>query len=110
VIIEEDESDVSDTDEPDDVNLEDLLTTQFDLYVRDAGKSGGFFKQTHSYRMFPYVERRKKIDDYGEAIVLDHYKQASDIEQLQDTGTGANFGGGEVNTQECTLNKRQCLN
>ncbi|KAM3579119.1 hypothetical protein VKS41_008346 [Umbelopsis sp. WA50703] len=95
VIMEEDESDVSDTDEPDDVNLEDLLTTQFDLYVRDAGKSGGFFKQTHSYRMFPYVERRKKIDDYGEAIVLDHYKQASDIEQLQDTGTGANFGGGE---------------
>lgn len=101
VIMEEDESDASDADEPDDVNLEDLLTTQFDLYIRDAGKSGGFFKQTHSYRMFPYVERRKKIDDYGEAIVVDHYKQASDIEQLQEVanaGTGANFGDAEVGT------------
>lgn len=95
VIMEEDESDASDADEPDDVNLEDLLTTQFDLYVRDAGKSGGFFKQTHSYRMFPYVERRKKFDDYGEAIVVDHYKQASDIEQIEEAmnaGTGAKFG------------------
>jgi cleavage and polyadenylation specificity factor subunit 2 len=51
--------------------------------------------------MFPYVERRKKIDDYGEAIVVDHYKQASDIEQLQEVanaGTGANFGDAEVGT------------
>ncbi|KAG2178419.1 hypothetical protein INT44_001571 [Umbelopsis vinacea] len=99
VIMEEDESDASDADEPDDVNLEDLLTTQFDLYVRDAGKSGGFFKQTHSYRMFPYVERRKKFDDYGEAIMVDHYKQASDIEQIEEAmnaGTGAKFGGEDV--------------
>ncbi|KAI8355622.1 beta-lactamase-like protein [Choanephora cucurbitarum] len=93
-IVEEDESDSSDLDDGDE-NMEDLLTKQFDLYVRDAGKSGGFFKQAQSYRMFPYLEKRKKIDDYGEAIQVEHYMKASDFERIEQEkkslGEGANF-------------------
>lgn len=100
-IMEEDESDESDMDEADD-NMEDLLGTQFDLYVRDSGRSGGFFKQAQSYRMFPYLERRKKIDDYGEAIQVEHYMKASDLDMMHaaannaEGGDGANFGKAEV--------------
>ncbi|EPB87138.1 hypothetical protein HMPREF1544_06064 [Mucor circinelloides 1006PhL] len=94
-IMEDDESDSSDIDDGDE-NMEDLLTKQFDLYVRDAGKSGGFFKQAQSYRMFPYLEKRKKIDDYGEAIQVEHYMKASDFERIEQEkkslGEGANFG------------------
>lgn len=98
-IMEEDESDSSDIDDGDE-NMEDLLTKQFDLYVRDAGKSGGFFKQAQSYRMFPYLEKRKKIDDYGEAIQVEHYMKASDFERIEqekkNLGEGANFGKEDV--------------
>ncbi|KAI7862820.1 beta-lactamase-like protein [Spinellus fusiger] len=91
----EDESDASDIDEADDT-MEDLMTTQYDLYVRDAGRSGGFFKQAQSYRMFPYLEKRKKIDDYGEAIQVEHYMKDSDLDRIQTerqlVGEGANFG------------------
>ncbi|CAO3643873.1 unnamed protein product [Mucor hiemalis] len=95
LIVEDDESDSSDIDDNDE-NMEDLLTKQFDLYVRDVGKSGGFFKQAQSYRMFPYLEKRKKIDDYGEAIQAEHYMKASDLERMEEEkknlGEGANFG------------------
>lgn len=98
-IMEDDESDSSDIDDGDE-NMEDLLTKQFDLYVRDAGKSGGFFKQAQSYRMFPYLEKRKKIDDYGEAIQVEHYMKASDFERIEQEkkslGEGANFGKEDV--------------
>ncbi|KAF7729866.1 cleavage and polyadenylation specificity factor subunit 2 [Apophysomyces ossiformis] len=93
-IMEEDESDTSDIDEADDA-MDDVLMTQYDLYVKDAGRSGGFFKQAQSYRMFPYLERRKRIDDYGEAIQVEHYMKASDMDQTQSRkqqlGEGANF-------------------
>ncbi|KAI7851223.1 beta-lactamase-like protein [Circinella umbellata] len=95
-IMEEDElSDESDMDEADDT-MEDLLGDQFDLYVKDAGRSGGFFKQAQSYRMFPYLERRKRIDDYGESIQIEHYMKASDLDRLQmekgeENTEGANF-------------------
>lgn len=98
-IMEDDESDSSDIDDGDE-NMEDLLTKQFDLYVRDTGKSGGFFKQAQSYRMFPYLEKRKKIDDYGEAIQIEHYMKASDLERMEqekkNLGEGANFGKEDV--------------
>lgn len=96
-IMEEDESDESDMDEADDAMEDLLLGGQFDLYVRDQGRSGGFFKQAQSYRMFPYLERRKKIDDYGEAIQPEHYLKASDLDRMQmedaekNKEAGANF-------------------
>ncbi|KAF9433404.1 cleavage and polyadenylation specificity factor subunit 2 [Entomortierella beljakovae] len=65
-----------------------------DVYMKDATKSGGFFKQTQSYRMFPYVERRKKFDDYGESIVVEHFLNASSsVPQESGPRTGLN---GEV--------------
>lgn len=99
IIMEEDESDSSDIDEGDE-DMEGLLTRQFDLYVRDAGKSGGFFKHAHSYRMFPYLEKKKKMDDYGEAIQIEHYMKASELERMEqekkNLGQGANFGKDDV--------------
>ncbi|KAG9319398.1 hypothetical protein KVV02_004086 [Mortierella alpina] len=75
----------------------DMLLTKtgsHDVYMKDATKSGGFFKQTQSYRMFPYVERRKKIDDYGESIVVDHFLNASSLAGPQDgLGAAATRGG-----------------
>ncbi|RKP07912.1 beta-lactamase-like protein [Thamnocephalis sphaerospora] len=58
-----------------------VLDTEHDLYVRDGVRSGGFFKQTQSFPMFPFTERRRRFDDYGEAIHQDHYMQ--DIEGLE---------------------------
>ncbi|RKP25933.1 beta-lactamase-like protein, partial [Syncephalis pseudoplumigaleata] len=78
-----------------------MLDTEHDLYVRDGVRSGGFFKQTQSFPMFPFTERRRRFDDYGETIQQDHYMQ--DIEKLeQDAGRvpqgQPNFGaaGGAV--------------
>ncbi|KAF9996727.1 cleavage and polyadenylation specificity factor subunit 2, partial [Modicella reniformis] len=67
-----------------------------DVYMKDATKSGGFFKQTQSYRMFPYVERRKKIDDYGESIVVEHFLNASSgaVQEGRDTGAAGSSGRG----------------
>lgn len=109
-IMEEDDlmSEGSESDEAlEDANadVEDLLlgNDQFDLYVRDAAKSGGFFKQTQSYRMFPFSEKRKRFDDYGEVIVPEHYArsaaEAAEVAGLpvpNGAGTGANFGRDEV--------------
>ncbi|CAO3564530.1 unnamed protein product [Mortierella alpina] len=75
----------------------DMLLTKtgsHDVYMKDATKSGGFFKQTQSYRMFPYVERRKKIDDYGESIVVDHFLNASSLAGPQDGAGAAGARGG----------------
>ncbi|ORZ22739.1 beta-lactamase-like protein [Lobosporangium transversale] len=68
-------------------------TGSHDVYMKDATKSGGFFKQTQSYRMFPYVERRKKIDDYGESIVAEHFLSASSSALLS---LSASDGRGDV--------------
>ncbi|KAF9127010.1 cleavage and polyadenylation specificity factor subunit 2 [Mortierella sp. 14UC] len=71
----------------------DMLLTKsgsHDVYMKDATKSGGFFKQTQSYRMFPFVERRKKIDDYGESIVVEHFLSASSSAPHEGGRAGAN--------------------
>ncbi|CAJ0824574.1 18060_t:CDS:10 [Entrophospora sp. SA101] len=73
-IIEEDETDDEES-EAGDTDMEELLAKQFDLYVRDATKYGGFFKQTQSYLMYPFVEKRKRYDDYGEIIPSDMFKR-----------------------------------
>ncbi|KAG9288727.1 hypothetical protein G9A89_004346 [Geosiphon pyriformis] len=88
MIMEEDESDLSESDEVDDDDMEELLSTQFDLYVKDATKSGGFFKQTQSYRMFPYVEKRKRFDDYGEVILAESFLKGSTMMDIVEDGKG----------------------
>ncbi|KAF9395204.1 cleavage and polyadenylation specificity factor subunit 2 [Podila verticillata] len=82
---EENDSDDDESMDGDLIEIDTLLTKSgsHDVYMKDATKSGGFFKQTQSYRMFPFQERRKKIDDYGESIVVEHFLSAS-------SGGGAN--------------------
>jgi len=77
IIEESDDDDASSDTSDDDEGMEELLYNQFDLYVRDATKSGGFFKQTQSYRMFPYVEKRKRFDDYGEILAPEMFEGGS---------------------------------
>ncbi|CAG8500288.1 3142_t:CDS:2 [Acaulospora colombiana] len=89
-IIEDDESDESES-EIGDTDIEELLSTQFDLYVRDATKYGGFFKQTQSYLMFPYVEKRKRYDDYGEIIQVDQFAR-----RIVDGGRDGDINGDKV--------------
>ncbi|KAG0085428.1 cleavage and polyadenylation specificity factor subunit 2 [Podila epicladia] len=76
---EENDSDDDESMDGDLIEIDTLLTKSgsHDVYMKDATKSGGFFKQTQSYRMFPFQERRKKIDDYGESIVVEHFLSAS---------------------------------
>lgn len=46
----------------------------FDIYVKGstAQKGSTFFKSSEAqaprFRMFPYVERRRRVDDFGEVI------------------------------------------
>ncbi|ORZ05984.1 beta-lactamase-like protein [Absidia repens] len=103
-IMEEDESDTSDLDEADDP-MDDLLIKQHDLYVRDSGRSGGFFKQAQSYHMFPYHERRKKFDDYGEAIQPDQYILATDTTRM----TAADKNDVDMDLDEPMLPSRDTL-
>jgi cleavage and polyadenylation specificity factor subunit 2 len=100
-IIEEDESDRSES-ELGDNDIEELLATQFDLYVRDATKLGGFFKQTQSYLMFPYIEKRKRYDEYGEIIQAEQFKNKG-IE-----GLGLVIDGESVDRMEDDNNDDVC--
>ncbi|CAG8535872.1 10008_t:CDS:10 [Ambispora gerdemannii] len=98
MIIEDDESDHSESDEVDDDDMEELLSTQFDLYIKDATKSGGFFKQTQSYRMFPYVEKRKRFDEYGETLQTDGFlKSIHTMDHIED---GKGNEGSDIDMNE----------
>ncbi|KAF9405666.1 cleavage and polyadenylation specificity factor subunit 2, partial [Podila epigama] len=90
---EENDSDDDESMDGDLIEIDSLLTKSgsHDVYMKDATKSGGFFKQTQSYRMFPFQERKKKIDDYGESIVVDHFLSASS------GATGATGAGQDAN-------------
>ncbi|KAI9205526.1 beta-lactamase-like protein [Polychytrium aggregatum] len=67
------DDDDSDDDDGDESGTKDTLSTQFDVYVKDPIRSGGFFKQNQAFAMFPVFDSRKIVDDYGEAIDPGHY-------------------------------------
>ncbi|CDO71405.1 hypothetical protein BN946_scf184908.g163 [Trametes cinnabarina] len=55
--------------EPDDA----VTRISFDIYLKgNVAKATSFFKsadgQTQRFRMFPYVEKRRKVDEYGETL------------------------------------------
>ncbi|KAH9894449.1 beta-lactamase-like protein [Cubamyces lactineus] len=56
------------------VEPEDGVTRiSFDIYLKgNVAKATSFFKsadgQTQRFRMFPYVEKRRKVDEYGETL------------------------------------------
>lgn len=55
---------------------DDGLTKQFlsfDIYLKgNVSKANSFFKtvgaQTHRFRMFPHVEKKRRVDEYGETV------------------------------------------
>ncbi|KAI6047478.1 beta-lactamase-like protein [Pisolithus marmoratus] len=57
-------------------DMDDGLTKtllSFDIYLKgNVSKSMSFFKSadgpTHRFRMFPYVEKKRRVDEYGETI------------------------------------------
>ncbi|KIK43361.1 hypothetical protein CY34DRAFT_803861 [Suillus luteus UH-Slu-Lm8-n1] len=58
------------------LDIDEGLTKQllsFDIYLKgNVSKATSFFKsaggQTHRFRMFPYVEKKRRVDEYGETI------------------------------------------
>lgn len=58
------------------LDSDDGLTRQllsFDIYLKgNVSKATSFFKsvggQTQRFRMFPYVEKKRRVDEYGETI------------------------------------------
>ncbi|KAH7931204.1 hypothetical protein BV22DRAFT_1190509 [Leucogyrophana mollusca] len=58
------------------LDIDEGLTKQllsFDIYLKgNVSKSTSFFKstggQTQRFRMFPYVEKKRRVDEYGETI------------------------------------------
>lgn len=58
------------------LDMDEGLTKQllsFDIYLKgNVSKATSFFKsaggQTHRFRMFPYVEKKRRVDEYGETI------------------------------------------
>ncbi|KAI0637983.1 beta-lactamase-like protein [Trametes polyzona] len=56
------------------VDAEDGVTRiSFDIYLKGhVAKATSFFKsaegQTQRFRMFPYVEKKRKVDEYGETV------------------------------------------
>nr|CAG8590012.1 566_t:CDS:2 [Entrophospora candida] len=98
-IIEEDETDDEES-EAGDADMEELLAKQFDLYVHDVIKYGGFFKQMQSYLMYPYIEKRKICDGYGEIIPPDMFKRidgliGNDGIGVEPIGDCNDMGGGD---------------
>ncbi|KAE9410142.1 cleavage and polyadenylation specificity factor subunit [Gymnopus androsaceus JB14] len=69
-------------------NMDDEgLTKQllsFDIYLKgNVSKATSFFKnvggQTHRFRMFPYVEKKRRVDEYGETIDVGMWLRKSKI-------------------------------
>ena len=52
---------------------EGVARISFDVYLKGhVAKATGFFKaadgQTQRFRMFPYVEKKRRVDEYGETV------------------------------------------
>ncbi|KAJ1658834.1 hypothetical protein IWQ61_001983 [Dispira simplex] len=67
--------------EIDDTDIEQLVFRQPDVYIRDTAGMDTTHNPTQMFRMFPYIERRKRFDDYGEIINPEQYKQNTMVTQ-----------------------------
>ncbi|KAJ1939043.1 hypothetical protein EC988_007419, partial [Linderina pennispora] len=62
-----------------DLEMERLRSGQtFDLHVRDRGRVGGFFRQPQSHCMFPFQEKRRRVDEFGETYDVRQYMREFD--------------------------------
>lgn len=92
--------------------LDDIKTSQiggFDIYVRQGGAANPSRSmalphanqiQNTRYRMFPYFERRRKIDGYGEAVDIEGWKTRNkapeEIEAALQNGELASLANGAL--------------
>ena len=73
---EDDEDELSDMEQEESVvtrlpeGLLDRLGQlhQYDIFVKDMPRTGGFFKHAQTFKMFPIHEPRIRVDEYGETI------------------------------------------
>lgn len=71
------ESELSDDESEDE--MQEILNVTFDMYVKSQqGTRDVFFKQSQTFKMFPCVDIRRKIDDYGEEIDRSFYRRADE--------------------------------
>ncbi len=74
-----------------DWNMDDGVTTKllsFDIYLKgNVSKATSFFKtlggQSQRFRTFPYVEKKRKVDEYGEIIDVSMWMQKGKILEEQ---------------------------
>ena len=71
---DEDELSEMEQEEPGVARLPEVLLDrlgqlhQYDIYVKDMPRTGGFFKHAQTFKMFPIHEPRIRVDEYGETI------------------------------------------
>ncbi|KAJ4478320.1 beta-lactamase-like protein [Lentinula aciculospora] len=78
-----DGGDGNDWNNMDDEGLTKQLLS-FDIYLKgNVSKATSFFKhvggQTHRFRMFPYVEKKRRVDEYGETVDVGMWLRKSKI-------------------------------
>lgn len=73
-----------------DWNMDDSTTSKllsFDIYLKgNVSKATSFFKtlgQSQRFRTFPYVEKKRKVDEYGEIIDVSMWMQKGKILEEQ---------------------------
>lgn len=79
------------------IETEDGTTKQmlsYDIYVKgNVSKATSFFKansgQTQRFRMFPYIERKRRVDEYGEVVDVGMWLRKGKILEEEAEGEGA---------------------
>ncbi|EPQ59026.1 hypothetical protein GLOTRDRAFT_113854 [Gloeophyllum trabeum ATCC 11539] len=77
----------------------------FDIYIKgNVSKATSFFKkdggQNQRYRMFPYVEKKRRVDEYGETIDVGMWLRKSKVFEEDDTGEDAKRKQAEEETKK----------
>ncbi|KAJ2108166.1 hypothetical protein GGI03_003449 [Coemansia sp. RSA 2337] len=66
-----------------DLEMERLRGGQsYDLYVKDRGRVRGLDMQNQSYCMFPFQEKIRRVDEYGEIYDLEKYMQVEETDDV----------------------------
>ncbi|KAJ2889451.1 hypothetical protein IWW38_004702, partial [Coemansia aciculifera] len=66
-----------------DLEMERLRGGQsYDLYVKNRGRVRGLDAQNQSYCMFPFQEKIRRVDEYGEIYDLEKYMQVEEVDDV----------------------------
>jgi cleavage and polyadenylation specificity factor subunit 2 len=79
--IEEDEEDEEGTEGIEISGMTELSQHKHDIMSREQNKGQGFFKQTRTYPMFPFLEKKMRFDDYGEMVRPEDFAIAEMMEE-----------------------------